>query len=90
MKEELYKKLSDKELVRCYPCNEEEYSSIPRYLKSHYDEQSNMYYRYKEMDEYQLIMIALQLEQIELDENILIETRNTSSSLRFGSIPKFV
>lgn len=51
MYEELYETLSRKGLIRYFPCSREEYFS-----KSYCDEQSNVYYRYIEID--QLIVIA--------------------------------
>ena len=83
MYEEIYKILASKELIKYYSCSREEYFSLPIYLKSHCDEQSNVYYRYKEMDELQLVTMSLQLEQIELNEKILKEVSSASSSLLF-------
>ncbi|ABX41187.1 hypothetical protein [Lachnoclostridium phytofermentans] len=75
---ELYESLSRKELIRYYPCSREEYFSIPVYLKSYCDEQSNVYSRFKEMEEHQLVVLALQLEQLELNEDILKETSSAA------------
>nr|DAF69116.1 MAG TPA: structural protein [Bacteriophage sp.] len=90
MYEELYKILASKELIKFYSCSREEYFSLPNYLKSHCDEQSNLYYRYKEMDEHQLVSMSLQLEQIEINEKIFKEVYSASSSLRFFVILAFI